>query len=330
MMLRWAMVGGGGGKIGPAHLEAAHRSGSFALVAAAPSSRPEVAAAMDWGCPTTADWRELLTAGLDAVSIVTPNHLHMDMAKAFDAAGVAVICDKPLGRTLGEVEGWSPSRPFIVTYNYTAYPAVRRARQLVADGALGEVRLVRVGWAQDVMMGATAEAGWRGDVARSGPGGTLADLGTHCFHIAEFLTGRRITALAAEVEDFGAPTPRQAAMLCRFEGGLRGDLWFSQVTPGAAKGLEVLVAGTKASLRWRLAAPDDVQMLAVGELADAPPALPADLWRDGFIDAFAALYADAARTIRGEESLAPGYADGVRGMRFIDAALRSGGDWVGL
>ena len=95
-MLRWGMVGGGGGKIGPAHLEAARRSGEYRLVAAAPSSRPEVAAATDWGCPTTADWRTLLEAGLDAVSIATPNHLHMEMARAFDGAGVAVICDKPL------------------------------------------------------------------------------------------------------------------------------------------------------------------------------------------------------------------------------------------
>ena len=116
--LRWGLVGGGdGAKVGPVHLQAARQCGSFELVAAAPSSRPEIAAATDWGCPTTANWRDLLTAGLDAVSIATPNHLHMEMARAFDAAGVAVICDKPLARTLAEIEGWTPANPFVVTYN---------------------------------------------------------------------------------------------------------------------------------------------------------------------------------------------------------------------
>ncbi len=329
-MLRWGMVGGGGGKIGPAHLEAARRSGEYRLVAAAPSSRPEVAAATDWGCPTTADWRTLLEAGLDAVSIATPNHLHMEMARAFDGAGVAVICDKPLSASSAELEGWKPRRPFIVTYNYTAYPAVRRARQLIAEGALGDVRHVRIGWGQDVMMSSDSEAGWRGDARRSGAGGTLADLGTHCFHLAEFLLQERVVQLAAELESFGAATPRQADMLCRFSGGVRGSLWCSQVMPGGAKGLDVVVSGSKATLRWRLGAPDEVQLVGIGELQDSLPSLDATVWREGFLNAFAALYADAARTIRGEATLAPGYAEGVRGMQFIDAALASRGDWVSL
>ena len=330
MKLRWAMLGGGGGKIGPVHLEAARRSGAFELVAAAPSSRPEVAAATQWGCPTVADWRELLALELDAVSIATPNHLHMEMARAFDEAGVAVICDKPLSRGLAEVQAWQPARPFTVTYNYTAYPAVRQARQLLAEGAVGDVRQIRIGWGQDVMMSATAEAGWRGDAALSGPGGTLADLGTHCFHLAEFLLQQRIVELAAEVESFGARTPRQAEMLCRFESGLKGGIWCSQVTPGGAKGLEVMVAGSKATLRWRLGAPNEVQLIGIGELADAPASLPPAEWREGFIDAFAALYADAARAIRGEPNLAPTYAEGVRGMQFIEAVLDSKGGWVSL
>lgn len=330
-MLRWAIVGGGGaGLIGTAHREAARRSGAFGLVAAAPSSRPEVAAQTDWGCPTVADWRALLSAGLDAVSIVTPNHLHMEMARAFDEAGVAVICDKPLARSVSEVADWQPARPFIVTYNYTAYPAVRRARELVADGALGEARQIRIGWGQDVMMPAAAETTWRGDPARSGPGGTLADLGTHCFHLAEFLLQQRVVQLAAEVESFGAATPRQADMLCRFENGLKGGIWFSQVMPGSAKGLEVVIAGTKATLRWRLGAPDELQLIGIGEAADSLPSQPLAEWREGFINAFAALYADAARAIRGEPNLAPGYADGVRGMQFIEAALESRGGWVSL
>lgn len=331
MMLRWGLVGGGGGgKIGPVHLAAARRSGAFQLVAAAPSSRAEVAAATDWGCPTMADWRTLLDAGLDAVSIVTPNSLHMEMARAFDAAGVAVICDKPLAALPQEVEGWTPQRPFTVTYNYSAYPAIREARRLVAQGALGTIRLVRIGWGQDGMLKPGGEAGWRGDIARSGPGGTLADLGTHGLHLAEFVLGTRVTELCAELDSFGAATPRHAEMLWRLAGGARGSLWVSQHVPGGGKGLWLEIVGTDHSLRWRLEAPDAVQMLGVGETADAPPALPADAWLDGFIGAFAALYANAAAAVRGEASLAPTYADGVRGMRFIAAALGSRGAWVRL
>lgn len=331
MTLRWALVGGGGGaKIGPVHLEAARRSGAFQLVAAAPSSRPDIAAATDWGCPVTADWRTLLDAGLEAVSIVTPNSLHMEMARTFDAAGVAVICDKPLAASLGEVEGWAPARPFVVTYNYSAYPAVRRARQLLAEGALGPVRLVRIAWAQDGMLKPGAEDGWRGDPARSGPGGTLADLGTHGLHLAEFLLQDRVTELCAELETFGAPTPRHAEMLWRFAGSARGSLWVSQHVPGGGKGLSLEIVGTEASLRWRLESPGALQILKVGEVAEIPPQDSPEAWRDGFVSAFAALYADAARTIRGEPSLAPGFADGVRGMEFIGAALASQGRWVAL
>lgn len=329
-MIRWGLVGGGGGAmIGPVHRMAAARSGQFSLAAAAPSSRPAVSLATDWGCPVVTDWRDMLGMGLIAVSIVTPNSLHMEMARAFDAAGVAVICDKPLAADLAEAGAWAPTRPFIVTYNYSAYPAIRRARRLIADGALGTVRMVRVGWAQDGMLKAGAEAGWRGDPARSGPGGTVADLGTHGLHLAEFLTGDRVEALAAELADFGGATPRHAEILWRFSGGARGSLWVSQAVPGGG-GLEVMVAGTEQTLVWRLAAPDDVALSGLGYPAPTPPLpSPAD-WRLGFVGAFAALYADAARAIRGDASLAPGFADGLRGMRFIDAALRSGGGWVAL
>jgi predicted dehydrogenase len=312
------------------HVAAARRSGAFALALAAPSSRAEVAAATDWGCPTSADWRELLGARLDAVSIVTPNHLHMEMARAFDAAGVAVICDKPLAATLEQAEGWTPRMPFVVTYNYSAFAAVREARRLVADGALGTLRLVRIAWPQDGMLKPGAEAGWRGDPARSGPGGSLADLGTHGLHLAEFVTQDRMGALCAELDGFGAATPRHAEMLWRFEGGARGSLWVSQHVPGGGKGLAIELVGSEASLRWRLEAPGALQLLRVGETADVPPILPDADWREAFVAAFATLYGDAAQAVRGETSLAPGHADGVRGMRFIDAALRSGGAWVEL
>ncbi|WP_199554825.1 Gfo/Idh/MocA family protein [Sandaracinobacteroides hominis] len=325
------MVGGGGGaKIGPVHLAAARQSGAFELVRAAPSSRPEVAATTDWGCPVTSDWRELLSAGLEAVSIVTPNHLHMEMARAFDAAGVAVICDKPLARTLAEVADWAPARPFVVTYNYSAYPAVREARRLVAEGALGELQLVRIGWAQDGRLKPGAAEGWRADPLRSGPGGTLGDLGTHCIHLAEFVTGDRVIELNAEVSGFHLPLPTDATTLWRFAGGARGSLWVSQVVPGGGKGLEMWLAGSRRSLRWRLDSPEELQLLEVAEFVGAAQAVPMERWDACFTDAFAGLYAEAARAVRGEASLAPGYADGVRGMRFIEAALASRGAWVGL
>lgn len=328
--LRWGIVGGGGGRIGPVHVAAAQRSGAFALALAAPSSRPAVSAATDWGCPTRADWRELLAAGLDAVSIVTPNHLHMEMARAFDAAGVAVICDKPLAATMAEAEGWTPHCPFVVTYNYSGFAAVREARRLVAEGALGTLRLVRIAWPQDGMLKPGAESGWRGDPARSGPGGTLADLGTHGLHLAEFVTRQRVVELCAELDSFGAATPRHAELLWRFEGGARGGLWVSQHVPGGGKGLALELVGSEASLRWRLEAPGTLQLLRVGETADPAPALGGQAWADAFLEAFATLYGEAARAVRGEASLAPGHAEGMRGMRFIDAALSSGGQWVAL
>ncbi len=327
-MIRWGIVGGAGGKIGPVHLQAARQSGAFELVAAAPSSRADVAATADWGCPATNDWRQLLDAGLEAVTIVTPNYLHMEMAKAFDAAGVSVICDKPLAVSSAEIGDWRPSKPFVVTYNYSAYPAIREARRHVAMGTLGELMLVRIGWAQDGRLKPGADSGWRANPALSGAGGTLGDLGTHCLHLAEFVTGDRVTSLAAETENFHMTLPVHAECRWRFASRVRGSLWVNQAVPGGGKGLELLLAGKERSLRWRLDAPDELQLLEVGEMRAQPQAVPLEEWTARFADAFAQLYADAAKAVRGEASMAPRYADGVRGVEFVEAALASRGEWV--
>jgi len=363
------MVGGGQGAfIGAVHRIAARLDDRYELVAGALSSDPVRARDSGDALHLTpersyADFSAMAEAeaarpdGIEVVAIVTPNHLHYAPAKAFLARGVHVICDKPLTHRLEDaldlqaaVHG---SRSiFAVTYTYTGYPLVRQARAMVADGALGDVRIVQVEYPQEWLtqsLEATGQkqAAWRTDPARSGAAGSVGDIGTHAFQLAEFVTGLTVESLAADLSSFGAGRllDDNAHMLLRFGGGARGMLWSSQVAVGHENGLRLRVYGSKGGLEWAQEQPNLLVFTPFGE----PPrlirragagALPAAAHAsripsghpEGYLEAFAQLYRDLAEQIsaRAERRppdpaclLVPEVDVGVRGMRFINAAVAS-------
>lgn len=367
--LRLGMVGGGQGAfIGAVHRIAARLDDQYELVAGALSSDParaHASAAELRIAPDRAydDWRAMAEReaarddGIDVVAIVTPNHLHHGPARAFLEAGIHVICDKPLSRTLEEAEDLArvaaaSGKLFVLTHNYTGHPMVRQAREMVASGALGAIRVVQVEYPQDWLttrLEATGQkqAEWRSDPARSGDGGSLGDIGTHAFNLAEFVTGLRCESLAAELTTFvsGRKLDDNAQMLLRFAGGARGALWSSQVAPGHENGLRLRVYGEAGGIEWQQEHPNQLRHAPFGK----PPctitrggpgagAAAAHATRipaghpEGYLEGFAQIYRDAAELIRARQAgrapdpacaLLPGVEDGVRGMRFIAAAVAS-------
>jgi predicted dehydrogenase len=374
--IRWGMVGGGiGAFIGPVHRMAARLDGQFELMAAAPSSDPDRALRSTAELGVSSDriyssFEDMALLerqrpdGIEAVSIVAPNHLHFAMAKSFCEAGIHVICDKPLTATLREalaLEALVQANPvlFFVTYNYAGYPMVHQARALIGSGELGALRVIQVEYPQGWLATALEHAGspqaaWRTDPNRAGSGGSIGDIGTHALQLARFVTDLPVTAVAAELTRFvpGRTLDDNASVQLRFEGGARGALWVSQVAVGEDNGLRLRVYGERGGLSWSQERPDElrfaplhhpVELLRRGgsELASEAALLtrlPAG-HPEGFLEAFANLYgayADAIRAARRGEraaSWAPTLADGVEGMRFVDAVVRSsegGGVWTQL
>jgi predicted dehydrogenase len=377
--LRLGMVGGGDGAfIGAVHRIAARLDDCYEVVAGALSGNPDRALASGTAlrfdparCYT--DYREMARAeaarpdGIDAVAIVTPNHLHSPVATAFLEAGIHVICDKPLGIATAEGEALAAlarekNRVFALTHTYTGYPMVRHARELVASGAIGDVRLVHVEYAQDWM----AEAGpqsaafqrtnWHNDPERAGPTGCTSDIGTHAFHLAGFVSGIQPNALLAELHSF---TPDRVLddhvqVMLRYPNGARGMLWSSQMATGCENALKLRVFGTKASLAFDQENPNELwltpqggsaQRLTRGRVrgaaAEQATRVPSG-HPEGYLEAFAQLYRDAAEHIHARrEGRTPAAAsawlstadDGVAGLAFVEAALqsqRAGGVWTAL
>jgi predicted dehydrogenase len=367
--LRLGMVGGGpGGFIGAVHRIAARLDDRFELVAAALSSDPARArsAALDLHiAPERAygSFVEMASAEaaredrIDVVSIVTPNHLHYPAGKAFLQAGIHVICDKPLTTTLEDALDLAQTVRrtgllFAVTHNYTGHPMVRQARQMVADGDLGPIRVVQVEYAQDWLSTALEKTGqkqalWRTDPAQSGPGGSLGDIGTHAFNLASFVTGLNCQELAADLSTFvpGRRVDDNVQIMMRFAEGARGLLWASQVAPGNQNNLRLRVFGEKAGLEWKQEEPNGLWFAALGKAPNliyraGPGAGPiaAHASRvpsghpEGYLEAFAQLYADMAEQISARidgrpadpsSLLVPTVEDGVGGMRFISAVIES-------
>ncbi|MEX3811363.1 Gfo/Idh/MocA family protein [Paraburkholderia sp. BR13439] len=373
--LRLGMVGGGQGAfIGAVHRIAARLDDRFELVAGALSSDPERAraSAVEAGIARSyADWREMARAeaarddGIDAVAIVTPNHLHAPVATAFLEAGIHVICDKPLAVSLAEGEALaklaqSSKRLFAVTHTYSGYPLVRHARDLVERGELGEIRVVQVEYAQDWLAepletgGANKQAGWRTDPALAGPAGCLGDIGTHAYQLAAFVTGMMPRALSAELHTFvpGRRIDDHVQAMLRYANGARGMLWASQVASGAENALRLRVYGTKAGLAFDQEEPNALWFTPLGGAAErltrarVKSAVAAHATRvpaghpEGYLEAFAQLYKDAAlqidalnegRAPPAESLLLTTVDDGVDGLRFIEAVLKSSagdGRWV--
>lgn len=374
MRLKLGMVGGGRGAfIGGVHRIAARLDGHWDLVAGAFSSDRERAAqsAAELGVAAErsyANWAEMAKAesarpdGIDAVAIVTPNNLHAPVATAFLRAGIPVICDKPLATNIEDAEALvrlvsETGLPFILTQTYTGYPMVREARALIAAGHIGRVRLVQVEYLQDwlaepIEHRGQKQAAWRTDPAQSGEGGCIADIGTHALNLATFVTGLVPQALLADLSAFGPSRSLDdnAAILLRFEGGAKGMIWASQVAPGTKNALRMRVVGETGGLLWEQEYPDDLEFTPVGQSTrtlqrggeglTAPSRLPAG-HPEGYLEAFATLYSEAAGTLRrfrekagpDGKSFVPTVLDGLTGMRFIAAGVRShqgGGVWINL
>jgi len=377
--LRLGMVGGGPGAfIGAVHRIAARMDDRFELVAGALSSNPERsrAAALELHiAPERAygSFAEMAAAEakrpdrIDAVSIVTPNHVHFGPAKAFLEAGIHVISDKPLTTTVEDAVALAgivkmSGLIFGLTHNYTGYPLVRQAREMVQAGELGRLRVVQVEYAQDWLTTAVEATGnkqavWRTDPAQSGPAGSLGDIGTHAYNIACFVTGLRCEQVAAEVSIFvpGRRLDDNVQTLLRFEGGARGMLWASQVATGNENNLRLRVYGEKAGLEWGQENPNylrftpygkppvTISRAGAGATASAKHAsrIPSG-HPEGYLEAFAQLYADLAEQIAARNAgraaaasslLVPGVTEGVEGVQFIEGVLKSSkqnSGWVKL
>jgi predicted dehydrogenase len=374
--LRLGMVGGGRGAfIGETHRIAARLDDRFELVAGALSSDPQ--RAIESGhdlrldparCYT--DWRGMARAettrndGIDVVSVVTPNVSHHAICKTFLEAGINVICDKPLTTTLADAQDLLATarrsgRLLGVTYAYTGYPMVREARALIEAGELGAVRIVQVefalGWLSGPSEGDSKQAAWRTDPAQAGPSFIVGDLGTHCFHLSEFVTGRRVATLAADLQSMvpGRRLEDNAHILLRYDNGARGAMWVSAVAAGEQVGLRLRVYGEKGHIAWEQSDPDKLRFALQGEAsrtlvrgqsglspaASRATRIVAGL-PEGYFEAFATLYRDYADILAARQAgaapdplalWAPMVEEGARGMAFVEAALSShaqGGRWI--
>ena len=375
--LRLGMVGGGRGAfIGLVHRIAARLDDRFDLVAGALSAEPARAAASAADLRIAparayADFRSMAQQeaarpdGIEAVAIVTPNHLHVPVAAAFLDAGIDVICDKPLSATLAEARTLAAQvraagRVFVVTYNNTGHAMVRQAREMVRAGALGALRLVQVEYAQGwltepIEQEGHKQASWRLDPARAGIGGCIADIGTHAFNLAAYVTGLAASEVCADLSHFvpGRQLDDNAAVLLRYHGGARGVLWASQVAPGNDNALKLRVYGARGGLEWAQERPDELLVTRHGEaqrrLVRGGPETGAAAARvtrlpaghpEGYPEAFATIYADAAELILARRegrapdpaaATVPGIADGVAAMAFVAATVESsaaGGVWT--
>ncbi|MET0168958.1 MAG: Gfo/Idh/MocA family oxidoreductase [Aliihoeflea sp.] len=366
--IRLGMVGGGKDAfIGAVHRIAARLDGEYQLVAGALSSTPQ--RALESGRALGLDdkriygsYRDMasrearLKDGIEAVAIVTPNHMHYPIAREFLKRGIHVICDKPLTSTLADARkleklvGESDAL-FVLTHNYTGYPMIRQAREMIANGDIGDIRVVQAEYAQDWLTEAAEDSGskqaaWRTDPAQSGAGGSIGDIGTHAFNLLSFVTGLQTEELAAELHRFvpGRRVDDNAHILLRFEGGARGMLWSSQVAPGCENGLKLRVFGDKGGIEWCQEEPNKLWFTPFGEpkrlitrngagagaaaarVSRIPPGHP-----EGYLEGFANIYAEAARAIRAKQAgiklsadvVYPTVADGVDGLKFIDACVRS-------
>ena len=366
--LRMGMVGGGRDAfIGAVHRTAARLDDRMAFVAGALSSSPEksIASGQDLGLDDRRNygtWQEMLDGELslpeadriDLVSIVTPNHVHYPVAKAFAEAGIHVVCDKPLVLTSDEAESLRETVSksgvvFAVTYNYSGYPLVKQARHMIASGDLGEVRKVVVEYNQGWLATKLEECGqkqadWRTDPARSGAGGAIGDIGSHAEQLVSYVTGLEVDSICADLTSFvpGRRLDDDANLLLRFGNGARGVLVASQICVGGENDLRLRVWGTKGGLRWHQESPNELWHSPLGEpdrvlrrgndfLCEAaakatriPPGHP-----EAFFEAFANVYSNAADAMQasgvndGRTFDYPDVSDGARGVRFIERTVAS-------
>ncbi len=368
--LRVGMVGGGRNAfIGAVHRMAMRLDDLIELKAGALSADPENArlSGADLGLAPDrvySDYREMAAReagrpdGIEAVVIVTPNHLHHPVAKAFLAAGIDVICDKPLSTTLAEAKELIEltrvrGLVFAVTLNNTGYPMVRQAREMIAAGEIGDIRVVHAAYIQDwltqpIDADGQKQAEWRTDPARAGASACLAHIGVHAHNLALFVTGLEVDSVSADLTTFvpGRRLDDNAHVLLRFVGGARGVLAASQVAVGNLNNLSLKVFGTRGGLEWSGESPEFLRFTPYGEpsrtLQRGGPGnwdsaregsrMPAG-HPEGYIEGFANLYRDAAELIAARRAgraprpaavaLTPNVLDGARGVAFIEASVAS-------
>ncbi len=365
--IRLGMVGGGNDAfIGGVHRIASRIDDRFELVAGALSSTPEKSAASADALGirrSYGSFEEMALAeaarddGIEAVSIVTPNHVHAAAAKAFLAQGIHVICDKPLTATMADATALEKAVSgahalFILTHNYTGYPMIRQAREMVRTGALGKLRIVQAEYPQDWLTSPMEKEGlkqaeWRTDPSRSGAGGSIGDIGTHAHNLACFVSGLQVESLAADLHCFGAgrTLDDNAHVMLRFAEGAKGLLWSSQVAPGNENALKLRIYGDKGGLEWSQEDPNYLWFTPHGEpkrlltrngagaieASQAVSRIPGG-HPEGYLEGFATIYTEAADAIRAVQSGAkisaamgnlPGIEAGMDGMRFINACVTS-------
>lgn len=373
--VRLGMVGGGEGAfIGGVHRIAARLDGEFELVAGAFSSTPEKS--IRSGKALNIDEKrcygsflEMAKAeaaredGIEAVSIVTPNHMHLPVAEVFMEAGIHVICDKPLTTDLAAARSFLQAQAdanvlFILSHNYPGTPMVIQAREMVADGKIGKLRYVQAEYVQDwlTVEADNKQASWRGNPELAGKAGCVGDIGSHAYNLASFIAGENVSSLCADLTAFvkGRAVDDNASILLRYASGAKGMLWASQVAPGNENRLSVRLYGDKGGLEWRQEEPnylwytpfgEPTRLITrggagAGEAANSASRIPAG-HPEGYLEAFAIIYKKAAEAIRSHQSgIMPDPAlgltsleDGVHGMAFIDACLRSSSEdscWVEL
>ena len=371
--IRLGMVGGGNDAfIGGVHRIASRIDDRYELLAGALSSTAEKSQSSGKaiGLPRIYDDFKTMAAeeaklkdGIEAVSIVTPNNVHFAAAGEFLKRGIHVICDKPLTSTLEDAKELTKLAEesdalFILTHNYTGYPMVRQAREMVANNVIGKIRVVQVEYPQDwlTIQQDFKQAEWRTDPKRSGAGGSTGDIGTHAFNLACFVSGLEVESLAADLQSFvpGRQVDDNAHVMLRFAGGARGMLWSSQVAPGNENALRLRVYGEKGGLEWAQEDPNYLWYTPFGEpkqlitrngagagdaaarMSRIPPGHP-----EGYLEGFANIYTEAADAIHAartggkaaSEVLYPTVQDGLKGVQFVSACVKSSADnasWTAL
>ena len=367
--IRIGMVGGGKNAfIGGVHRIALRLDGYYELVAGSFSSNfdnsketgKDLGLAEDRIYETYHEMAEKESArsdGIDVVAIVTPNHLHVPIAKIFAEKGIHIICDKPLALSSKEAISLkniveSKKLIFALTHNYTGYPMVRHARSLIQKGDLGSIRVIQAEYPQDWLTTKAEDSGlkqaeWRTDPKRSGGGGCIGDIGTHAFNLIRFITGLEVDELSADIHTFvkGRLLDDNAQIMLRFKGGAKGAIWSSQVAVGNENNLKIRVFGENGGLEWRQEDPNYLYYTKFGHptqrvtrgsdsaseeannVTRVPPGHP-----EGYLEGFANIYSDVCKSLFAQinnqnydqsNDCYPTIYDGVEGMRFIETVLES-------
>ena len=367
--IRIGMVGGGKDAfIGGVHRIALRLDGNYELVAGSFSSNfdnsketgKDLGLAEDRIYETYQEMAEKESArsdGIHVVAIVTPNHLHVPIAKIFAEKGIHIICDKPLALSTKEaielkniVE--NKKIIFALTHNYTGYPMVRHARSLIQKNDLGSIRVVQAEYPQDWLTTKAEDSGlkqaeWRTDPKRSGNGGCIGDIGTHAFNLIRFITGLEVDELSADIHTFvkGRLLDDNAQIMLRFKGGAKGAIWSSQVAVGNENNLKIRVFGENGGLEWRQEDPNYLYYTKFGQptqkitrgsgsaseeandVTRIPPGHP-----EGYLEGFANIYSDVYKRLFAQTNKQnydqsndcyPTIYDGIEGMEFIETVLKS-------